>query len=185
MTDAEILQEIAKGNKKAFKQLYDLFNGKVYNTAISYAQNQADAEEITQDVFVKIHKSAAKFKGNSSVSTWIYRITINTSITFVKRKNRFKFLAFNPSEMIVPDFEHPGILLEKKEHAKVLFKAIEKLPTQQKTAFILSFIEGLPRKEVAQIMETSLKSVEALLQRGKKNLRETLGKYYPNRRKKK
>lgn len=174
---------MANGDRKAFQQLYELFSEKVYNTALSYAQNELDAEEITQDVFTSVFRNAAKFKGDAAVSTWIYRITVNTCLNHIKRKKRFSFLKFGESESERPDFEHPGVLLENKENAKSLFKAIDTLPESQKTAFILSFVEELPRQEVAEIMEISLKAVESLLQRGKKNLRDKLEKLYPHRRK--
>jgi len=179
-----ILQSIANGDRRAFQQLYELFSEKVYNTALSYVQNEQDAEEITQDVFTNIFRNASKFKGEAAVSTWIYRITVNASLNQIKRKKRFSF--FSAGEIKeTPDFDHPGILLEKKEHAKALFKVIDTLSDNQKTAFILSFVEELPRQEVADIMEISLKAVESLLQRAKKNLRIKLEKLYPNRRKNK
>jgi RNA polymerase sigma factor (sigma-70 family) len=81
------------------------------------------------------------------------------------------------------DFEHPGIALDRQENAKILFKVLECLPTQQQTAFILSFIEDLPRQDVADVMKISLKAVESLLQRAKANLCIALEKYYPARRK--
>lgn len=170
----EILKLAANGDQKAFQELYVLFSDKVYNTALSYAQNEEDAEEITQDVFVKIFRNAAKFKGDSAVSSWIYSITINTALNLLKRKKRLSFLQFGQQEKDKPDFEHPGVLLEKKEDAKLLFQVIDTLPDRQKTAFILSFVEELPRQEVADIMELSLKAVESLLQRAKKNLRKKL-----------
>ncbi len=181
--DLHLLQSIANGDKTAFRQLYELFSEKVYNAAISYSQNEEDAEEITQDVFTKVFRNAAKFEGKSAVGTWIYRITVNTSLNYLKKKNRFSFLQFGEVKTDKPDFEHPGILLEKREAAKTLFKVIDTLPTNQKTAFILSFVEELPRQEVADIMEISLKAVESLLQRAKKNLRDRLENLYPNRRK--
>lgn len=182
--DLHLLQSIANGDSAAFRKLYERFSEKVYNTAISYTQNKEDAEEVTQDVFTKIFRNAAKFEGKSAVSTWIYRITVNTSLNYLKKKKRFSFLQLDNSKKDKSDFEHPGILLEKKEAAKTLFKVIDTLPTNQKTAFILSFVEELPRQEVADIMETSLKAVESLLQRAKRNLRIRLEKLYPNRGKK-
>lgn len=179
----ELIRSIAHGDRKAFQQLYEIYAEKVYNTALSYAQNAPDAEEITQDVFTSIFRNAGKFKGDAALSTWIYRITVNTSLNQLKSKRRFSFLKFGLSESDRPDFEHPGVVMEKKENAKVLFKAIDTLPDSQKTAFILSFVEELPRQEVADIMETSLKAVESLLQRAKKNLRDKLEKLYPDRRK--
>lgn len=181
----EIIKSIANGDRKAFQQLYQLYAKKVYNTALSYAQDEQDAEEITQDVFSKIFRSAGKFKGDSALSSWIYRITINTSLNLIKKRKRFSFLTFGDQQVEETDFEHPGILLENKEAAKTLFKVIDGLPDNQKTAFILSFVEELPRQEVADIMGVSLKAIESLLQRAKKNLRTKLAKLYPNRRKNK
>jgi RNA polymerase sigma-70 factor (ECF subfamily) len=184
LTEAnKILESIINGNKEAFQQLYELFCDKVYNTALSYVHNEQDAEEVTQVVFTNIYRSASKFKGNSAVGTWVYRITVNTSLNFIKKKNRFAFIRFGQLNNETPDFEHPGILLENKENAKALFKVIDTLPDNQKTAFILSYVEELPRQEVADIMETSLKAVESLLQRAKSNLRKKLEKIYPHRRK--
>ncbi|MEL6945434.1 MAG: RNA polymerase sigma factor [Bacteroidota bacterium] len=178
------MKQVVEGKETAFRQLYELFSDKVYNTAISYVQNEQDAEEITQDVFVTIFRKAATFKGDSAAGTWIYRITINSSLNFIKKKKRSSLFYFGKQKLDQVDFEHPGILLENKEEAKVLFQVIQQLPEQQKTAFILSFIEQLPRQEVADIMETSLKAVESLLQRAKANLRKKLEKRYPERRKK-
>ena len=117
------------------------------------------------------------------MSTWIYRITVNTSLNYLRRQKRFGFLSGGEPRTDTPDFEHPGVLLEKKENARALFKVIDTLPNQQKTAFILSFVEELPRQEVAEIMKVSLKAVESLLQRAKGNLRTKLEKVYPERRK--
>lgn len=181
--DNEIIESFVNGDGKAFAILYELYSDKVYNTSLSYAKNIEDAEEITQDVFVKIYKNAKTFKGDSSFSTWVYRITVNTSLNYLKKKNRFSLFRNTLAKSQPIDFKHPGVLLENKENAASLLKAMDYLPNNQKTAFILSYIEELPRQEVADIMETSLKAVEALLQRAKKNLRVKLEKLYPHRRK--
>lgn len=181
--DSKIIKGVAKGDKQAFKMLYDRYSEKVYNTALSYTKDTEEAEEVTQDVFMKIFKSAATFKGNSLLSTWIYRIVVNTSLNYVNKKKRLTLVKNNSDLPDVTDFQHPGVLLEQKENAAALFKAMDCLPDNQKTAFILSFIEDMPRKEVAKIMETSLKAVESLLQRAKQNMRQELEKIYPNRRK--
>jgi RNA polymerase sigma factor (sigma-70 family) len=110
-----LLQKIALGDKHAFQELYNEFSEKVYNTVISFLQSEADAEEVTQDVFVKIHKKASSFKGDSSVGTWVYRIAVNTSLNFLKKRNRFSFFGLGKSEMSALDFENPGVLLENKE----------------------------------------------------------------------
>lgn len=163
--------------------MYHLYADKVLNTALSYTKNIEDAEEVTQDVFLKIYQGVSRFNHDAAVSTWIYRITINTSLNYLKKKNRFKQFKNFLSQKQAVDFIHPGVVLENKEKAKILFEVIDCLSSNQKTAFILSYIEDLPRKEVAEIMGVSLKAVESLLQRAKQKMRGELQKIYPNRRK--
>lgn len=183
-SEAELIKAVANGDTQAFSVLYDQYSEKVYNTALSYSKRVEDAEEITQDVFVKIHKSAAKFKGGSTLNTWVYRIAVNTSLNHLKRRNSFILFKNTLTTYQSNDFEHPAVL-DNKENAKALYKAIDCLPSNQKTAFILSYIEEVPRQEVADIMGNSLKAVESLLQRAKKNMRSELEKIYPHRRKSK
>jgi len=173
------------------KELIESYKGLVFNTALSFLQNTEEAEDITQEVFIEIFQSQAKFKGQSSISTWIYRITVNKCLDYLRAKKRHKRFGYITSlfhhetgEVLheVSHFNHPGIELEKKEKARYLFQAIENLPESQKTAFILWHIEELPQKEIAEIMQASVKAVESLLQRAKANLRKELEKIYPERR---
>lgn len=180
--ETELITQISQGNKTAFKELYALYSDKVYATALNYLQNIPDAEEVTQDVFVIIHNKAHTFKGNSSVSTWFYRITVNASLNFLKKRKRRAFLFFEDYKKKIPDFDHPGIIEENKEKSRIMYKAINTLPPAQKTAFILGFIEEKPRQEIADIMEVSLKAVESLLQRAKANLKIKLKNLNPDRR---
>lgn len=180
--ETELIKQISQGDKIAFKELYALYSNKVYASALHYLQNIPDAEEVTQDVFLSIFNNASSFKGNSSVNTWIYRIAVNKSLNFLKSRKRRTFVFFEEYKNEIPDFEHPGIIQENKENAKLMYKAINSLPDAQKTAFILGFIEEKPRQEIADIMETSLKAVESLLQRAKANLKTKLERLNPNRR---
>ena len=157
----------------------------MYNTALGYLQNIEEAEEITQDVFLSIFEKAHTFKGSSKVSTWIYRITINKAINLLEKRKRQPRSTQEVNEWQRVDFEHPGVLLENKEKAKYLFSVIDSLNENQKTAFVLSYVEGLPQQEVADIMNTSLKSVESLLQRAKANLKKKLISIYPEGNRKK
>lgn len=174
------------GDQEAFRLLYHEYSDKVYNTALSFTKNIEDAEEVTQDVFTRVYLNASKFKGDSRISTWIYRIAVNTSLTQVQKSKRRNVIGSMESEQYnePPEWVHPGVILENKEDAIYLYKVLENLPDNQKSAFILTFIDGLPQKEVAKIMESSLKAVESLLQRAKMNMRAKLEKLHPNRRKK-
>jgi RNA polymerase sigma factor (sigma-70 family) len=192
LTSDELIKQIASGDRTALKTLYAEFGKRVFNTALGLVQNREEAEEITQDVFVEVFRSAADFKFQSSVSTWLYRISMNKSldaIRYRKRNKRFGFLTSifhrESGEISVekPDFEHPGVLLENQEKASILFKCIDKLAKSQRSAFVLSQVEQLPQKEIAAVMNLSEKAVESLLQRAKANLRGELEKFYPERRK--
>jgi RNA polymerase sigma factor (sigma-70 family) len=184
MTDElQLIQLIAQGDKIAFKQLYALYSNKVYVIALHYLQNIHNAEEVTQDVFVSIFKNANSFKGKSSINTWVYRIAVNASLNFLKRKSKRAFFSLEEYSKEIPNFDHPGVVEENRENAAIMYQAINSLPETQKTAFILGFIEEKPRQEIADIMETSLKAVESLLQRAKVSLKSKLEKMDPNRRK--
>jgi RNA polymerase sigma-70 factor (ECF subfamily) len=101
-----------------FDALFTTYKNMVYNLALQYVQNVEDAEEITQDVFVAIYHSLNSFKQNAEVSTWIYRIAINKSLDYLKRKKRKKRFGFivsifeNPDIMQAPSFNHLSIALE-------------------------------------------------------------------------
>ena len=173
-TDHELLAAIANRNGEALRDLYGRHAGRVYNTALSYLQREADAEEVTQDVFTKVWRSAAGFKAESQVTTWIYRITVNTSLTAIKKRKRRSIFGGAPTTHDPPDFRHPNALMEDAETNQALFAAIYSLAKRQKTAFVLSYVEELPRQQVADVMGLSLKAVESLLMRAKKGLKDKL-----------
>lgn len=179
-------------NKSDFTTLYNEYSVLVYNVALNYLQNIEDAEEITQDVFIQLHTSIHKFQEKSSLKTWIYRITINKCLDFIKHKNSQKrFFIFgkksqNEFEILnISNFEHPGILLENKEKAKLLFGIINELKENQKTAFLLSKVDGLSNPEIAAIMELSISSVESLVFRAKNILKDKIANKFEEYRKKK
>jgi RNA polymerase sigma-70 factor (ECF subfamily) len=193
VSSEEILQRIVKGDIKALKELYDLYNAKVYNTCLFYLQYAPDAEETVQDVFIEIFQSAGDFKHRSTLSTWIYRITVNKCLDKLRYKNRQKRFAFITSIFSKensnaaydqPVFDHPGIKLEEKERSVILYNALKQLPENQRTAFILKHMEGLSQKEIAGIMEMGEKAVESLLSRAKGGLRKLLADYYEKSRRK-
>ena len=192
MTDKELLDKIIAGDRKAFTAFYDKFQSQVFRTAFGYFHNTSDAEEIVQDVFVEVYRSARRFNNNSNLSTWLYRITVNKSLDklrFQKSAKRFSFFSaifFDESNELrenIPDTTDHGQEADNKESEKIIHKAMDKLPDAQKTAFVLTQVEDLSGKEAAEIMNNTSKAVESLIQRAKANLRKELGKIYDNRRK--
>lgn len=190
MNEAGIIQRLQQRDKAAFSELVRLWKDNIYNTALGIVQQEQDAADITQDVFLLAWRSIEGFKGNSGIGTWLYRITVNRSrdhLRKLERSRRFAWIRLawgndgNP-ETDVPDFIHPGVQLEKKQEAAILFAAIRKLPAQQRIAYSLQKVEGLPVSEIAAILELSDGAVESLLQRAKNNLQKSLTIYYQNHR---
>ena len=179
--------KLREGNEQAFCELVDQFRDRVYNTALGMLQNEENAEDVTQEVFIEIFRSVVGFRGESSLSTWIYRITVRKSLEYIRTSQRKKrsgifFSLFNleQQESVTTEapFYHPGILLENKERAAILFSAVSKLPVNQRTAFVLHKVEGLSQAEIAEIMNSSVSAVESLIVRAKQKLRELLSDYY-------
>ncbi len=171
--ERQLLTAIANGEQAVFRACYDAHVRQVFNVAMQYAKHQEDAEEITQEVFVKLYKHAHKFKGESKLSTWLYRVTVNHALNYIeKRKRRLRKEEEYGTSLF--DQTEPRLTEEQKARAAQLMKWVERLPARQQTAFNLSFIQDMPRQDVADVMELSLKAVESLLQRAKQNLRKNM-----------
>jgi len=185
--EEQFIELLKQKDESAFSELVSQFGKRVYNTSLGILQNETDAEDISQEVFIEVFQSIESFKGESKLATWIYRIAVTKSLEFIRKKNRKKRLAVVKrlfgSEGVLPQkdkahFYHPGVQLENKERAAILFSAIDKLPENQKTAFVLAKIEHLSYVEITEVMKISLSSVESLMFRAKQNLQKTLSDYY-------
>lgn len=185
MTEHELIIGLKNREENAFKFLVETRESIVYNTVLGFLQNPTDAEDVTQDVFIKIYESISHFKGESALTTWVYRVAVTSALEFLRRKKRKKRFGFispifgddNEQQIELPDFHHPGVQLDKREMSAILFKAIKQLPDNQQIAFILNKLEGLSYQEVAEVMKTSLSAVESLIHRAKTNLKEILKKF--------
>ncbi|MEO5996264.1 MAG: RNA polymerase sigma factor [Chitinophagaceae bacterium] len=188
MNEWILIEQLKQKDESAFKTIVETWQDMVFNTVLGIVQNSEDAEDVSQEVFVQVYESIHSFKGESKFSTWLYRIAITKSMDHIRKKKRKKRFAFIQSLFGVnnevlqdpPDFHHPGVSLDNKERAAVLFKAIDTLPENQKTAFTLHKVEGLSYQEVSLVMKLSLSSVESLLHRAKNNLKRNLENYYGN-----
>ncbi|MBL7138330.1 MAG: RNA polymerase sigma factor [Bacteroidales bacterium] len=151
----------------------------IVNTCFGFVRSEEDARDLAQEVFVEVFLSIRNFREDASLSTWIYRIAVNKSLDWLRRKNRKKRFAFwqglgglNTSEVhhISSSIETPSSLLVQKERRELLGKALEKLPENQRIAWTLHKIEEMSQADVAAIMNTSIPAVESLIHRAKKNL---------------
>ena len=190
MQENTFILELQSGKQSAYSQLIDDYQQKVFATCISFVPNKEDAEDIAQEVLIEVFNSIHKFKGDSKLSTWIYRITTNKCLEFIRKKNTKKRFAFMQSILgneipmdktsYFTEFNHPGIVLENKERNETLFHAINQLPEIQRVVFTLHKIDGKSYKEISEIIKKSVSSVESLMFRAKKNLQKLLENFYKN-----
>ena len=186
MNQPDLIAQLQQGDEQAFTKLVEEWQDMVYNTALGIVQNEEDADDITQEVFIQVYQSISSFKGISKFSTWLYRITVSKALDHEKKKKRKKRFGFVQSlfnnqdeEILLPAvFDHPGVELEKKEKARELFNVLKNIPDKQRIAFTLHKLEGKSHQEVAEIMNTTLFAVESLISRAKANLKKELIKYY-------
>jgi RNA polymerase sigma-70 factor (ECF subfamily) len=184
-SETELIEQLKKGDEAAFRSIVEQWQDMVYNTILGIVQNETEAEDLAQDVFIKVFEKISSFKGDSRFSTWLYRIATTTALDHLrskKRKKRFGFLqsiSGDGGETVqVADFHHPGVNLDNKERAAVLFKAIEALPENQKAAYTLHKLEGLSYRDVSEVLNTTVSAVESLMSRANQNLRKELETYY-------
>ena len=186
--DSEFLQGLQSGNEESFRYLVDQYQVKVIRTCKGFVHSQADAEDIAQDVFIEVYESAGKFRGNSELSTWIYRIAVNKSLNFLRSSRRRKvlslfdnFLSSDGSPAPEPssgDDMLPDNQIHNNEQSRAINAAMATLPQKQRTAFVLNKYEDLSYKEIAEIMATSVSSVESLIFRARVNLQKKLFSFY-------
>lgn len=184
--DQQLISALQKGCQIAFKQLVDAYQERVINTCLGFVPNLQDAEDICQEAFIEIYRSIYKFRGDAKLSTWIYRVAVTKSLDHLKAKKRKKRISFLQSLVgednkpidVKDEFNHPGVALENKERTNILFAAINQLPDNQRVAYTLNKIEGMPYKEVGAVLNLTLSSIESLMFRAKKNLQKSLRAYY-------
>lgn len=187
---SDFLERLKSGNESAFSDLLDEYQQKVFHTCISFVPNKEDAEDIAQEVFLEVYRSIHKFQGKSKLSTWIYKISTNKCLEFIRKKSakkRFAFLqSISGNEIPIDktnyftEFNHPGIVLENKERTETIYVAINSLPESQRVVFTLAKLDGKSYQEIVEITGKSLSSVESIMFRAKKNLQKKLENFYKN-----
>jgi RNA polymerase sigma-70 factor (ECF subfamily) len=192
MTDKEIINLILEGDRNLYRKIVERYQTMVFRICIGFLHNKDEADDLTQDVFIQAYASLSGFKGNSSFSTWLYRIALNACLNRT-RKMKFNFIRIGENNMSeskeinipAPTHEEPDQVLMKKEQQEIFQKALDGLKENQRTAIILSKYDDLSQREIAEIMNISEGNVESLLFRAKGNLREKLMSYYKTRKNKK
>jgi RNA polymerase sigma-70 factor (ECF subfamily) len=170
--DGELAAGIAAGDADAFERFVKKYERPVLSTIYRYVGDRVAAEDVAQEVFLKVWRRAKSFKGRSSFSTWLYRVVVNQCLNFRRKRARAKNVPLD--EAVVADGPALDEGLDEANKAAAVRAAVDELPPRQRMALILSKFEGCSYREVAEIMRTSTSSVESLLFRAKHNLKKKL-----------
>jgi RNA polymerase sigma-70 factor (ECF subfamily) len=142
--DHILVKEFKGGNEKAFDRIFEKYRVSLYSICYRFTRNEADARELTQDIFIKVYNNLKKFNEKSKLFTWVYRITVNTCISF-KRRQKLPELHYDP----LPAAQSIG----KRVRMKIAIDdALIKLPKRQRMSFILHHYEGYTFEEIGGIM---------------------------------
>ncbi len=185
MTESELIQNLKQQNEEAFSVLVKQYQDQVVNTCFGFVHDKEDARDLAQEVFVEVYHSIRKFREESGLGTWLYRIAVNKSLDFILRKNRKKRFGIHmrvgkldatDQVDLAARVDNPHAQLEEKERFVLLREAIARLPKNQRIAITLQKFEECPSAKIAEIMNTSVAAVESLLHRAKANLYQQLEK---------
>ena len=152
--DAELVSNFINGSERAFNEIVRKYQQKTYNSIRKFIHNHDDADDVLQKVYIKIYKGLKNFKGESSLFTWIYRIAVNESFTFIKIKKVRHFFSIDDVDVETKD-DNPIEIMEKDEMRELVKKGIEKLPEQQKKVFIMRYYEEMSFKEISKVLKTT------------------------------
>lgn len=180
--DAELLAQLQQGSEAAFRTLVERYQNRVYRTALSLLRSPEEAEDVAQEVFVEVYQTVAQFRGEATLSTWLYRLASSRALQHRRRsqaKKRFAYftslLGFDHRPLHdPPDYAHPLALLEGQQQLQHLLAHIGRLPGPQQVAFTLRHEQELSYEEIAAVLETTIPAVESLLFRARRTLRQHL-----------
>ena len=182
-SDAELVAQIKQGSESAFRALVEQHSGRVYRTALSLLRSPEEAEDVVQEMFVEVYQTVDRFREETSLSSWLYRLASSRALKNrekVLTKKRFAFLTslFGDNNEVLHhprDDRHPQALLESQQDLQQVVDAIARLPDAQQVAFTLRHEQELSYEQIAAVLQTTVPAVESLLYR----VRQTLRKFLP------
>jgi RNA polymerase sigma-70 factor (ECF subfamily) len=180
--EAELMQRTAAGDERAFEELIERHQSRVIGTIAKMLGDASTAEDLAQQVFIRVWQSAPRYMATAKFTTWLLTITRNLVFNETRRRGRARLLPMehedgSPREIHDTASLEPGRELQEKELQDAIEAAIATLPEQQRLALILRRYEDTPYEEIAAVLETTVPSVKSLLFRAREDLRAKLEKF--------
>lgn len=184
--DFELVHRSQAGDTAAYEELVRRYHGKIYGLVYSMTSSREDAEDLTQEVFVKAWKALGRFRGQSGFYTWVYRIALNRTINFRKKRNRRQGISFDEFDPDIKqaesykEFSSKGSVLRKmslSEFQKKMNEALLKLSDKHRAVVVMHDVQGMPHAEIAKIMHCSEGTVRSRLFYARKQLQVELAEF--------
>jgi RNA polymerase sigma-70 factor (ECF subfamily) len=175
LSDQELIQEVREGKRRAYTELMHRYQERVYWVARRIVGGHEDADDVTQETFVKAFLALGEFRGDSSFFTWLYRIAVNLSLNTIRKRQVLSYL--HESELLgrfLPSHDDPSERVEQEETATLLERAIAQLPEKQRAVFVLRYHDELSYEEIAKILKTSIGGLKANYFHALRKVREHL-----------
>ncbi|MCB0358935.1 MAG: sigma-70 family RNA polymerase sigma factor [Bdellovibrionales bacterium] len=191
LTDSALIEQFLAGDHLSYEQLLSRYETKVFNLALRLTRNIEDAEEVLQDVFVTVFRKLEGFEGKAKFSSWLYRIAVNASFMKLRKRKQNKAVSINDfmaelENQEIPDRQSYGAQSDARaitnEIQDELKGAIERLPEEYRTVFVLRDVQGLSNKEVGELLSLSVPAVKSRLHRSRLMLRRRLRRFYEDYR---
>lgn len=168
----DVIERASNGDVDAFRDLYDAYSGFVFNVALRITRYREDAKEITQEVFVIVHNKLKGFRYRSSLRTWIYRITINTALNYIKKHSRIKHRTVEYDDALGNGLSRDYMAEQAaREHNEGLInRLLGFLTPEQRVCIVLRNMEGLSYGEMAKVLNIDINAVRSRLKRAREKL---------------
>lgn len=173
--DAQILKRAAAGDMAAFEALYKAYAPFVYNVALRMVEAKEDAEEVTQEVFLIVHKKLGSFMFRSTLKTWVYRITTNCAINLLNKRNKDQKgrVDFEDAAPFLQSSDDPRQGLVRSDQAFQVRRLLNILNPDERACIVLREIEGLSYEEIAQSVGANINTVRTRLKRAREKMLQT------------
>jgi len=171
--DLFYIYQIKQGDITVFSQLIDKYKDMVFNLAFQITKNREDAEEVSQDAFVKVYNSLHNFKGTSKFSTWLYSIVYNTAISKMRKKH-IDTVDIDSKSYSIEDNQETGLLLKQKEQKEYINYALSKLNPDDRAIVILYYLESKNINEIAEVTSMTANNIKIKLFRARKLMHSKL-----------
>ncbi len=185
-TEALLIADLCEGDETALAPLIEKYKRMVYRLAMQITKNHADAEDVMQETFLKVYRSIRTFRKDAAFETWVYRITVNEALNYVKRRDRRqeRTIETTAETEFEPEAHYratrasdPHVHAEKTELRRYVTQAVKSLSLKHRTVVILHDFEGLTHAEIASILNCSEGTVRSRLHYARKKLRTLLKPY--------